>query len=85
MFLSFKGAALTIQDIYPGARERESWVRFFANCPDRVTLFSYVKVSIWIAQNAGVMDFLSDGVYGPQICFIFCGLWIVVIGCGKVM
>ncbi len=81
----FQGAALTILDICPGARERESWVRFCANCPDRVTHFSYVKVSIWIAQNAGVMDFPSDGVYGLLICFIFCGLWVVVIGCGKVM
>jgi hypothetical protein len=31
------------------------------------------------------MDFPSDGVYGLQICLIFCGLWVVVIGCGKVM
>ncbi len=82
----FKGAALTLLDkFYPGARERESWVRCYANCPNRVIVFNYVKVSICITQNAGVMDFPSVGVYGLLICFIFCGLWVVVIGCGKVM
>jgi hypothetical protein len=59
------GAALMLLDkFYPGARERESWVRLYANCINRLILFNYVKESLWIAENAGVMNFPSNGFYG---------------------